>query len=231
MSLPTLTFRTVTPEPCPVCKGECCRTIYLYRTVHMGAEYYTHDCEACVDGTKPLARPLTNDDLARAYDMGRDMERADTVAWLREEYDTDSTRMAADEIERGDHRRSPSTSPTGRSEPEPVPSDLALGKRIVACRGWRWTAGMIRRDGYRVCWRKPPPAFHEDDGVPDLSDEATLGCVVERLREVAEDPHLYLCAGGGDPETGVWHVRWGNNASRRGRTEAEALVRAWEALS
>ena len=180
------------------------------------------------------ARPLTNDDLARAYDMGRDMERADTVAFLRARV-TDTVRSEDDldyalaVIERGAHRKV--SRPAPEPEPEPLPSDLALGKRVVACRGWRWTAGMIRRDGYRVCWRKPPPAFHEDDGVPDLSDDATLGCIVGVLREVAGDPHLSLCAGGGDPETGVWHVRWGNNCSRRGRTEAEALVLAWEALS
>lgn len=226
MSLPTLTFRTVCTDPRCVSVQRCQRAEHERYGDAPGENYGPR----CVPAPAS-ERPLTNDDLARAYDMGRDMERADTVAWLREEYDTDSTRMAADEIERGDHRRSPSTSPTGRSEPEPVPSDLALGKRIVACRGWRWAAGMIRRDGYRVCWRKPPPAFREDDAVPDLSDDATLGCIVGVLREVAGDPHLYLCAGGGDPQTGVWHVRWGNNCSRRGRTEAEALVRAWEALS
>ena len=54
------------------------------------------------------ARPLTNDDLARAYDMGRDMERADTVAWLRE---APALRHYADCIERGEHRRSPSSRP------------------------------------------------------------------------------------------------------------------------
>jgi hypothetical protein len=32
-------------------------------------------------------------------------ERAAVVAWLRNEYDTDSARTAADEIERGEHRR------------------------------------------------------------------------------------------------------------------------------
>lgn len=32
-------------------------------------------------------------------------ERAAVVAWLRDEYDTDSARNAADEIERGEHRR------------------------------------------------------------------------------------------------------------------------------
>ena len=32
-------------------------------------------------------------------------ERAAVVAWLRQEFDTDSVRMAADDIERGEHRR------------------------------------------------------------------------------------------------------------------------------
>ena len=32
-------------------------------------------------------------------------ERAAVVAWLRNEFDTDSVRIAADDIERGEHRR------------------------------------------------------------------------------------------------------------------------------
>lgn len=50
-------------------------------------------------------RQLDNEDLARAYDMGRDLERAAVVAWLRDEYDTHSVQDAADCIERGEHRR------------------------------------------------------------------------------------------------------------------------------
>ena len=51
-------------------------------------------------------RRLDNDDLARAYDMGRDMERAAVVAWLRREIakcgcDDDTAAC----IERGEHRR------------------------------------------------------------------------------------------------------------------------------
>ena len=55
------------------------------------------------------ARTLDNDEAARLYDFARNkgeaLERQAVVAWLREEYDTDSTRTAADEIERGEHRR------------------------------------------------------------------------------------------------------------------------------
>jgi hypothetical protein len=52
-------------------------------------------------------RRLDNDDLARAYDMGRDKERAATVAWLREpgEYVDPACARLADCIERGQHRR------------------------------------------------------------------------------------------------------------------------------
>ena len=54
-----------------------------------------------------VPRPLTNDDLARAYDMGRDMERAAVVAWLRE-YEGHSSlaslfALMAETIERGEH--------------------------------------------------------------------------------------------------------------------------------
>ena len=57
-------------------------------------------------------RALDNDDLARAYDMGRDKERAAVVAWLRASVSPgfaddlyDGVRWRADEIERGEHRR------------------------------------------------------------------------------------------------------------------------------
>ena len=52
-------------------------------------------------------RALDNDALARAWDEGRDMERAATVAWLREpgEYVDPACARLADCIERGDARR------------------------------------------------------------------------------------------------------------------------------
>ena len=59
-------------------------------------------------------RILDNDDLVRAYDMGRDKERAAVVAWLRESSEglvhlsaegSATLRGAADEIESGEHRR------------------------------------------------------------------------------------------------------------------------------
>jgi hypothetical protein len=65
-----------------------------------------------------LARRLENENIAQAYDMGRDMERAAVVAWLRRNraccehpaYVINcASRLAADEIERGEHRREEGT--------------------------------------------------------------------------------------------------------------------------
>jgi len=54
-------------------------------------------------------RRLDNGDLARAYDEGRDRERAAVVAWLREQDATIDFRPRvwpmAEMIERGEHRR------------------------------------------------------------------------------------------------------------------------------
>lgn len=44
------------------------------------------------------------DEIPRAAQQARDDERAAVVAWLRQQFDTDSVRIAADEIERGEHR-------------------------------------------------------------------------------------------------------------------------------
>lgn len=44
------------------------------------------------------------DEIPRAAQQARDDERAAVVEWLRQHFDTDSVRIAADEIERGEHR-------------------------------------------------------------------------------------------------------------------------------
>ena len=73
------------PEPCPECKGKCCRnTDYGYRIEHMAAEFYSHQCDACVDGDKYVP-PRT------ALD-----ERRDVLAWLRDV--GTSASMSADEM-------------------------------------------------------------------------------------------------------------------------------------
>jgi len=84
----------MTPEPCPTCKGKCCRDQdYGYRVEHMGAECYEHVCEACLDGDKYVP-PRSIED-----------ERSDVLAYLRGGMGCGQHAVAfvADHIERGEH--------------------------------------------------------------------------------------------------------------------------------
>ena len=68
-----------------------------------------------------------------------------------------------------------------------------LGRRAVACKHWRWMGGMavIDRPMWRVVDRIDLPPYmvrgYEEellDGMmPDLSDPATLGCLLHLVRE------------------------------------------------
>jgi hypothetical protein len=135
-------------------------------------------------------------------------------------------------------------------------AQVELAKRAVACKGWKWMPGMLASlrgiDGdyrARVC-RVEGDKFWSDattlpvtrrwqvdlrhamydlaSYVPDLTDPATLGCLLALVREAWGDPTLHVVCAGGSVELGVWHARWGTS-SRRGATEAEALVAALEA--
>jgi hypothetical protein len=49
---------------CPDCKGKCCRDLDLgYKVGHMGAAFYEHTCDACVDGTKYIQPASRSNDL------------------------------------------------------------------------------------------------------------------------------------------------------------------------
>ena len=136
-------------------------------------------------------------------------------------------------------------------------AQVELAKRAVACKGWQWMPGMrgwklnnhgvpfsirfvegVERmgalaevgtgkhipSGYATCdgdWRAA-------DITPDLTDPATVGCLLALVREVWSDP--YLCVVG-DPDTG-WRVDavTAQVQDLHGyRIEAEALVAALEA--
>ena len=109
---------------------------------------------------------------------------------------------------------------------------IALAKRAVACKGWRWMPGMrARRDGRY--WVGPTDVRVSDpmhDGgypgfFPDLTDPATLGCLLALVREAWEDHTIVAKA---DPEEDMWYVvtRLGAAWSE---TEAASLVAALEA--
>jgi hypothetical protein len=98
----------------------------------------------------------------------------------------------------------------------------ALARRAVACRAWKWMPGMLTTDGIRV-ERVDPDGYAigrsaggyaytlTADALPDLTDAATVGCVLYLMREVYGADWLTPARLLGD-----------------GATEAEALVVALE---
>ena len=78
-----------------------------------------------------------------------------------------------------------------------------LGRRLVACKRWRWMPGMQILDAvgepYRIKWVNGDSLECDDDDrigmpyfgiVPDLTDPATVGCVLQLVREAWGDDHI-----------------------------------------
>jgi hypothetical protein len=109
-----------------------------------------------------------------------------------------------------------------------------LAQRAVACRHWRWMPGMV--------WYRPssalgpirgrmigddPSGLLLSEGWPDLTDPATLGCLLALVREAgAYIRHLSML-----PMGCTVNVEWpdGRICDYRRETLAEALVAALEA--
>jgi hypothetical protein len=136
-----------------------------------------------------------------------------------------------------------------------------FARRAVACKGWRWKPGMRWRFDaplHKNIWsRYIGPDANDDDGqsyceaiptrrgpaVIDLSDPATLGCLLQLVREAWGDDRAYLCdfEGYDSVEWGVVSKVWDEKRNEDGKkawfscllgdgpTEAEALVYALEA--
>jgi hypothetical protein len=120
---------------------------------------------------------------------------------------------------------------------------IALAKRAIACKGWRWMPGMLGFDpdgindpvrvafppgkAYRMptlaAWGRPSYIVHTE--LPDLTDPATLGCLLALVRDAYGDHRIVARP---DPEEQVWYVITQYGASWAGN-EAEALVAALEA--
>lgn len=129
---------------------------------------------------------------------------------------------------------------------------IELAKRVVACKHWRWMDGMlglgdIASDNVRVIKVDATTIESYDmvastnaiviDGlkrwnyIPDLTDPATLGCLLALVREATGLPVF-----AGQLISGLWVVRYVSNGlddgfvnGKWGDTEAEALVCALEA--
>lgn len=130
---------------------------------------------------------------------------------------------------------------------------IALGRRAVACKGWRWLPGVLscyycdENGDNRVCRSRIVsiqdgrvqashssasfPLDRLDDEFPDLTDPATLGCLLALVREAWDDPHCHT-----EPPGNKWALYYNEPKAPSpqwlavfGDTEAEALVAALEA--
>jgi len=118
---------------------------------------------------------------------------------------------------------------------------IELGKRAVACEGWRWMRGMldlgdweVRGEyngghGVRVVDRAGKTAIVPPTrmSAPDLRDPATVGCLLALVREVWGHPRAFAL-----PSGDFWQVLsgwYGDDLTGDRATEAEALVAALEA--
>ena len=133
---------------------------------------------------------------------------------------------------------------------------VELGRRVVACKGWRWMPGMATVQGERVVLMDDDGtlglaapwggtvgvtavrSFFDSSGacLPDFSDPATLGCLLALVRE-SEGCAVITSPDYDEDETGCqglnvtgWRaietVRW--MPVGEGATEAEALEDALE---
>lgn len=107
-----------------------------------------------------------------------------------------------------------------------TPELTELGRRAVACKNWRWLPGMVDLYGWRS-FRRPQD---QRGAVPDLSDPATLGCLLILVREAWKSPVAQVSPS--LPDGHIWTCYINDEAEDhlfRERTEAEALVAALEA--
>ena len=118
---------------------------------------------------------------------------------------------------------------------------IAIAKRAVACKGWIWMPGMLVHVGFRVVWVDETTfrSFDErgnemygstDCLLPDLTDPATLGCLLALVREHHKEPRLAVVpTGKGWSVSRVWLRSPHDRVAGVHTLEAEALVAALEA--
>jgi hypothetical protein len=118
---------------------------------------------------------------------------------------------------------------------EPLENLEELARRAVACKRWRWMPGMRYQVGGTVgrlsdsqCKGKLPLVAETR---PDLSDPATLGCLLALVREAHGAPAAYFM-GSVNNQWVVHHFTepeaYWKSLTKWQPTEAEALVAALE---
>jgi hypothetical protein len=73
-------------------------------------------------------------------------------------------------------------------------AQITHARRALACPRWRWMAGMLahfEHDG-RYTRVSMPDAWFSTTALPDLTDPATLGCLLALVREAWRCPTAYV---------------------------------------
>ena len=125
---------------------------------------------------------------------------------------------------------------------------IVLARRAVACKNWRWMPGMATNSKFcrvvAACPVESVPCCAEEgateddcyavwlDGVPlfpDLTDSATLGCLLALVREAYGDPYASIWYSADHNHSGDRWSYYSKAFSFSGHaTEADALVAALE---
>ena len=116
---------------------------------------------------------------------------------------------------------------------------MTLNQRAVNATGFRWLPGMAAHfphDNDRRVRVSIPDAWGSTTAVPDLTDPATLGCLLALVREHfpgchAEPNGAPECDIDDESERAHWWAVYACNPHRRvstGASEAEALIAALE---
>jgi len=128
---------------------------------------------------------------------------------------------------------------------EPLENLEELARRAVACKRWRWMPGMLSAKGLRVTRRDSDGyvvGYYEDlsyiaecvaGSLPDLTDPATLGCLLALVRKALKPRGwgFTLCLANTGAGWQLGYLAGGEWFSPLGtihRSEAAALVAALE---
>lgn len=118
---------------------------------------------------------------------------------------------------------------------------IELAQRAVACKHWRWVPGMLTSCRVRVTEGGADYLIGHKSGatrdgggwvdtgdsagfLPDLSDPATIGCLLALVREAWGQPRLHA-----RPDGHWWRMHADEPAALVYASESEALVAALEA--